>query len=129
MSNRHPRLRPTLLSDTWTETMSDTYILIDGEPVATDWQTWAVWFTRAKADYEPGNINSRRVAAWEHHGVVVSTVFLGVNHGFGEGPPLLFETLVRGGRHDEYMDRYSTRDEALAGHQKIVEMVRGNSDG
>lgn len=104
------------------------YILVDGEAVATDIDTWMAWSKQATADDEPGNINSRRVAAWKRDGVRISTVFLSFDHGFGAGPPLLFETMIFGGEHDDYQERYSTRAEALAGHLRAVEMVRGDSD-
>lgn len=56
--------------------------------------------------------------------VEVSTVFLGLNHNyFKQGPPILFETMVFGGKHDGYMNRYATWDEAKAGHKEIVEMI------
>ena len=32
--------------------------------------------------------------------VMVSTVFLRIDHSFGSGPPLLFETMIFGGKHD-----------------------------
>jgi hypothetical protein len=58
------------------------------------------------------------------NGVTVSTVFLGLDHSFGsEGPPIIFETLVFGGPHNETMDRYSTWDEAEAGHNRMLEKV------
>jgi hypothetical protein len=56
--------------------------------------------------------------------IEVSTVFLGMDHRFsGKGPPVLFETLVFGGPLDGLMERYCTRDEALAGHQAICLQV------
>lgn len=59
----------------------------------------------------------------------VSTVFLGIDHQFGDGPPLLFETMVFSSNQDldEYCDRYATWDQAAAGHQKIVAMVRAGT--
>lgn len=55
----------------------------------------------------------------------VSTVFLGIDHRFtGEGPPLLFETLVFGGPLADRMERYSTWAEAVAGHDRMVRRVR-----
>ncbi len=55
----------------------------------------------------------------------ISTVWLGLNHGFGDGgPPLIFETMVfpKKGEYGELdMDRYSTLEEAEAGHKKMVE--------
>jgi hypothetical protein len=57
-------------------------------------------------------------------GVEVSTVFLSLNHSFANGPPLVFETMVFGGPLDGQQDRYSTRADALAGHARMVELVR-----
>jgi hypothetical protein len=53
----------------------------------------------------------------------VSTVFLGLNHNYGDGPPILFETMVFGGPMDEYMDRYYTEDEAAQGHAFVVQAL------
>lgn len=58
--------------------------------------------------------------------IQISTVFLGLNHAFDEGPPLLFETMVFA---DEYpainqeMDRYTTWEEALVGHAVMLDRV------
>lgn len=52
----------------------------------------------------------------------VSTVFLGIDHGFN-GSLILFETMIFGGEHDESCSRYSTWAEAEAGHKKWVEKV------
>ena len=62
----------------------------------------------------------------EHVGeYYVSTVWLGFDHGFGEGPPLIFETMVFGpGQEDEYQERYATAEEAKVGHQKAVEWAK-----
>jgi len=54
----------------------------------------------------------------------VSTVFLGLDHSFGGGPPQIFETMVFGGLYDEEQIRYSTWDEAVAGHNKMVEAIQ-----
>lgn len=53
----------------------------------------------------------------------VSTVWLGLDHSFDEGPPLIFESLVFGGALDQEMDRYSTWREAQNGHAAMVERV------
>lgn len=55
----------------------------------------------------------------------ISTVFLGIDHGVLYDRPQLFETMVFGGEHDEYTERYSTKEEALFGHERILEMVIG----
>jgi hypothetical protein len=54
----------------------------------------------------------------------VSTVFLGLNHAYDQGPPLLFETMVFGGPMDEFMDRYTTEEQALAGHEFTVQALQ-----
>lgn len=52
----------------------------------------------------------------------VSTVFLGLDHGFGL-TPLWFETMVfpAKGHRDLDMERYATWDEAVKGHERMVE--------
>jgi hypothetical protein len=52
--------------------------------------------------------------------VEVSTVWLGLDHSFGAGPPLIFETMIFGGARDQEQYRYATEDEALAGHLRIA---------
>lgn len=57
----------------------------------------------------------------------ISTVWLGINHQYGDGPPLIFETMVfpsRGEWAEEYCERYSTEEEALAGHAHVLERLR-----
>lgn len=46
----------------------------------------------------------------------VSTVWLGLDHGFGHGPPVIFETLVFGGPLNDEGMRYSTEAQAFEGH-------------
>jgi hypothetical protein len=56
-----------------------------------------------------------------YEGCEVSTVFLGLDHRFGDGPPIVFETMVFGGPFDQDCDRYESWDEAVAGHARIVD--------
>jgi len=58
--------------------------------------------------------------------VYVSTVFLGLDHSHTEkGLPILFETMIFGGKHDGYQKRYETWAQAEAGHEQAVEKVNG----
>lgn len=57
------------------------------------------------------------------NGIKVSTVFLGLDHNYEDGPPILFETMIFGGKHDEYQERYSTWDEAVEGHARAVKLA------
>lgn len=60
-------------------------------------------------------------------GVLVSTVFLGINHAWRGEDPILFETMVFGGKMDQYQDRCSTWGEAEEMHEKAVMMVKALS--
>lgn len=60
--------------------------------------------------------------------VRVSTVFLMLDHNYVPGGlPLLFETMIFGGDHDMYQDRYTTKAEALIGHEKAVKLAKGET--
>lgn len=74
------------------------------------------------------DFDARRVRFDTVHGageaVDVSTVWVGLDHQFGDGPPLIFESLVFGGPLDGAGLRYATRDEAIEGHAALVGEVR-----
>lgn len=77
------------------------------------------------------DIKARRVAVTDlvKGKTWVSTVFLGLNHRFfDKGPPILFETLVFSDIEDvnNRMERYCTWDEAVKGHNRIVNETRVN---
>lgn len=57
------------------------------------------------------------------NGIEVSTVFLGLDHSFNGGQPILFETMIFGGDEDGYQDRYYTWDEAVIGHLETLKKV------
>ena len=95
--------------------MNDKFIL-EGHKVVPcdDLLTWGEWLGTA----------DRRVARTEiSASLFVSTVFIGLDHSFGNGPPLLFETMVfRNGSGGEE-DRCSTWEQAEQQHAKMVEQV------
>lgn len=55
----------------------------------------------------------------------ISTVFLGLDHAWPKDnvKPLLWETMIFGGEHDQYMDRYTSYEDALKGHQIALNLV------
>lgn len=57
-------------------------------------------------------------------GSSVSTVFLGLDHSFGEGTPILFETLGMHNNEEFCMKRYPTYEAALTGHRETVEELK-----
>jgi hypothetical protein len=73
------------------------------------------------------DVEYKRVAEAHIGPLWVSTVWLGSNHRFGEGTPLIFETMVfpqEGDWNEEICERYATEEEALAGHQRIVKSLQ-----
>lgn len=97
--------------------MSKYYIMEDKKTVPCDLMTWAKMFE--------GN---RHVADETIGGARVSTVFLGLDHSFCGGRPLLFETMVFGGALDQEQERCSTWDEAEKMHAAMVERVKATGD-
>jgi len=83
---------------------------------------WARWYEAREGEFTAGGGRVARDTD-EVRGVCVSTVFLGLDHNLGRDVPLLFETMVFGGEHDQYQERYSTYLAALAGHARALDMV------
>lgn len=52
----------------------------------------------------------------------VSTAWIGIEHGFQDEKPLIFETMVRpkGNWLELDMQRYTTEEKALKGHKEMV---------
>ena len=94
---------------------SGQYILDGKTPVlCDDLIKWGKWIGGA----------DRKVKLTETGESRISTVFLGLDHSFNDGPPILFETMVFGGAMDGEMDRYSTWEDAEAGHENMVVLVK-----
>lgn len=96
-----------------------TYVLEGKNPVpCDDLEAWAIWMEK---------IENKRVALTDSDGLAISTVFLGINHSWNDGMPILFETMVFKSDDsliDEYCHRYHTWDEAIAGHGAIVALIK-----
>ena len=96
---------------------------------ATDPPTCRLVETSDSATWARYLDSERRIVAQDTvDGKWVSTVFLGIDHSFEfSDPPLWYETMVfpeKDNYAELYCDRYTTRDEALAGHQRACQMVR-----
>lgn len=94
------------------------YILdANDQPVrCDDVIVWGKWFETAE------RIVKKTVSAAD--GWRVSTVFLGLDHSFTHGEPVLWETMIFGGPHDGFQDRYTSRQDAVAGHERAVELAQ-----
>lgn len=91
------------------------YILIGQSPVVEpDLLKWAEWFEHADRIVQQTDVGP----------YVVSTVFLGIDHQFGKGPPMLFETMVFiDGAAEDFQRRCSTWLEAEAQHAEVVDAI------
>jgi len=97
------------------------YYGMDGQPI--DMHEWALLFE----DTEHRIIGRTELPG----GCRVSTVWLGIDHSFGGGPPLIFESMVFGPDSSIDLDcqRYSTREEAELGHSEMVTRWTGWTEG
>lgn len=97
-------------------------ILIGHKVEPANLMTWARWFEATSQMHGEGRLpTARHVAFDELPNGRVSTVFLGINHAFSRaGPPLWFETMVFIGAVEVDMARYTTWDEAEAGHAAML---------
>lgn len=69
------------------------------------------------------NDNRRIVKRDEIGDILVSTVFLGLDHAWDSDIPVLWETMIFGGEHDQYQERYTSYEDALEGHKKALTLI------
>ena len=112
----------------------ELYYDLNGNPVPQ--HEWArIVEARSKARKGGGDStpesDAARIGSDYVGGLWISTTWLGLDHQFGNGPPLIFETMVFPAENGKvtdwgevFCDRYSTREQALAGHQRVVEALR-----
>lgn len=87
-----------------------------GNAVPADFETWARWFQVTDRKLAEDRVDGGRVR--------VSTVFLGIDHQMMPGgPPVLWETMIFGGPHDDYQERYATREAAGEGHARALALA------
>jgi hypothetical protein len=83
----------------------------DGNPIS--FEEWGAKFD--SMEYKVVD----RWGEWDAEGeLVVSTVWMGINHRFGPGPPLIFETMIFGEPYHNECMRYATESEAREGHRR-----------
>lgn len=96
---------------------SEYAILNDKNEVvpAKDVNEWAKFFE---------NVERRRIASEKlEGGVLISTVFLGLNHGWGD-EDLWFETMIFDGPLEGYQWRCETYEQALKQHSEAVRQAK-----
>lgn len=97
----------------------DRYILVDKKAVpCPDLYEWARWIDKRSNKVVANDVVNR---------FRISTVFLGIDHGFDDGAtPVLFETMIfpEDSWEDLFCQRYTTYHEAEATHKRVVELVK-----
>lgn len=113
--------------------MNDYYILDEAHelvPVET-YRAYFDWLDQERAARGQEFPEATLQVAFDELGDrpdTVSTVFLGLDHSWGRDSPLLFETMLfTDDNRDSSMWRYSSWDEALAGHAAVVAAVRNKT--
>lgn len=95
----------------------------DGWPISL--RTYCFLSQESRFDGRRGGKHVAVTKALDDPETWVSTVWLGLDHSWSGGPPLIFETMIFGGPLDQdYQQRYSTVEEARAGHERAVEVAR-----
>lgn len=91
----------------------------DGNPIPEDWYkqqnyqgSWSIENRVARTDVADDRPET------------VSTVWLGLDHAPLGAPPLIFETMIRGGRYSMELQRYTTEEQALRGHLDALDRLR-----
>lgn len=87
----------------------------DGSVTPVEVREWAKWYENA----------DRSIAKYAFDKYDLSAVFLGINHNYGEGPPLIFEMMIfKKGTYDEvFCERFSTKSETLLRAQELVHLI------
>jgi hypothetical protein len=103
------------------EILDDMHFYLNDDHTCTpcDLITWENQFE------EMSRAGTLHVGKDDINGKFISTAWLGNNHNFYSGEPLLFETMVFNDDSliEDYFDRYTTWDEAVEGHKKAVQWV------
>jgi hypothetical protein len=108
--------------------MFGDYFDRDGKPVPYDWFIQAKYGDKYLRQRD--HSLSKRVGATTIGDLSVSTVWLGINHGFGpdDTVPIIFETMVFDHRDepqwDQELTRYATEEEAMRGHLETLDRLR-----
>ena len=88
----------------------------NGNPVfEPDLIKWAKWIESEKRSVANETVGDSKI----------STVFLGIDHAFDDGPLVLWETTIFGGELDQHQERCGgSRQQAQEMHNRMVQMVK-----
>lgn len=90
----------------------------DGKPIPDD------WYNTEKHGRKHKWATEKRVARTQVGEIAVSTVWLGLDHDYLTGVPVIFETMTFGEPWNNEMARYSTELDAMRGHLSTVQRLQ-----
>lgn len=97
------------------------YKLIDKKVVeCSNALEWGKWFE----NFDNRAIADDYVGEWHESPCCVSTAFIGIDLNYGFGELHLFETMVFGGKLQDYQQRCSTYEEAIKQHNRVLRLVK-----
>ena len=97
--------------------MSDWYVLDENnKAIKSSVEHWTEWSQK--------NPTRKVIGKTKIGDDLISTVFLGLEHGYWPDLNILWETMVFGQScNDQYQERYSSHERAVEGHERIVRAV------
>jgi hypothetical protein len=102
--------------------MMENYILDDNnQPIKCSTELWANWMEQ----HPDRKIIGRTYLTKD---IFISTVFLGIDHSFNDSKPVLWETMICGGKYDGEMERYTSFQDAIDGHLMELDKIRSEQD-
>lgn len=91
------------------------YILVGQDTKEVDIDTWMKWMDGVNLELCTSNITKD---------IKVCSVFTALDRNYSaEGPPILFETTVHGGKSNGWTTQYSTYNLAVIGHFNVLGIV------
>jgi len=98
------------------------YILDDkNKPVEVDIEEYSKWISEAPC--------RKIIGRTRLEDSLISTVFMGLDHSYGDGQKhVLWETMIFGGKYDEYQERYCSHEKAIRNHEYIVRKIINNEE-
>lgn len=110
--------------------MGDWYYLKNRKPVKFEHSIleYTRLFAKESNKRAKQAVSGKKIRRTYLNDYIVSTVFLGLDHGIHEDEPMLFETMIFKGEigSDIYCDRCATHRNALGMHWKAVDMIKQN---
>jgi len=99
------------------EKCNGRYIIVDGKITPEpDLIKWAMWYEKSE---------NRHVKQDKIGDVIVSTIFLGLDHNLWGNHPILWETMIFGSKANrDFVRCGGNREQAEAMHASVVEKIR-----